>query len=83
MTDSVSVPRRSALCLLGGAIAVVAAATGGFAAPAHARTRPGHGAGPRVEGLLARLTGERKRVTVRVGASAGDLRLRTRAEVAR
>ncbi|MFI9831276.1 beta-glucosidase [Streptomyces sp. NPDC051913] len=60
MTDSVSVPRRSALRLLGGAIAVAAAATSGSAAPAHALGRPGHGAGPRVEGLLARLTLDEK-----------------------
>ncbi|NUS76083.1 MAG: beta-glucosidase [Streptomyces sp.] len=60
MTDSVSVPRRSALRLLGGAIAVAAAATSGSAAPAHALSRPGHGAGPRVEGLLARLTLDEK-----------------------
>ncbi|AZP16248.1 glycoside hydrolase family 3 protein [Streptomyces aquilus] len=58
MTDTVS--RRSTLRLLGGAITVAAAATGGPAPLAHAGGRPGHGAGPRVERLLARLTLDEK-----------------------
>ncbi|MBG0856923.1 fibronectin type III-like domain-contianing protein [Streptomyces spinoverrucosus] len=50
MTDTV--PRRSALRVLGGTIAV-AAATGGLTPPirAHAADRPEPGAGPRVERL--------------------------------
>jgi len=58
MTDTAS--RRSALRLLGGAITVAAAATGGLAPPAHAAGRPGHGAGRRVERLIARLTLDEK-----------------------
>ncbi|MFC8515214.1 beta-glucosidase [Streptomyces sp. NPDC057257] len=58
MTDTVS--RRSALRLLGGAIAVAAAATGGLTSPAHAQTRPEAGAGPRVEGLIGKLTLDEK-----------------------
>ncbi|MEU6140917.1 glycoside hydrolase family 3 N-terminal domain-containing protein [Streptomyces sp. NPDC047081] len=58
MTDTVS--RRSALRLLGGAIAVAAAATGGLTTPAHAQTRPDAGAGPRVEGLIGKLTLDEK-----------------------
>ncbi|MFD8305966.1 beta-glucosidase [Streptomyces sp. NPDC059690] len=58
MSDPVS--RRSALRLMSGAIAVAAAATGGFTPAAHAQSRPGAGAGPRVEGLLARLTLDEK-----------------------
>ncbi|MFE7174288.1 beta-glucosidase [Streptomyces sp. NPDC057616] len=58
MTDTVS--RRSALRLLGGAIAVAAAATGGLAPPAHAQDRPEAGAGPRVEGLIGKLTLDEK-----------------------
>ncbi|MEU7584005.1 glycoside hydrolase family 3 C-terminal domain-containing protein [Streptomyces sp. NPDC041068] len=60
MSDSVS--RRSALGLLGGAIAVAAAATAGLAAPSHAaaRARQGPGAGPRVESLLGKLTLDEK-----------------------
>ncbi|MCT9141432.1 beta-glucosidase family protein [Streptomyces violarus] len=63
MTDTVSrFPRRSALRLLGGAVAVVAAAAGGFApaSRAHARRGRGQGSGARVEGLLARLTLDEK-----------------------
>jgi beta-glucosidase len=60
MTDTVS--RRSALRLLGGAIAVATAATTGLVSPsqAYAQARPEAGAGPRVEGLLARLTLDEK-----------------------
>lgn len=62
MTDTVS--RRSALRLLGGAIAVASAATTGLVSPSHAyayaQARPEAGAGPRVEGLLARLTLDEK-----------------------
>lgn len=60
MTDTVS--RRSALRLLGGAIAVASAATTGLVSPTHAyaQARPEAGAGPRVEGLLARLTLDEK-----------------------
>ncbi|MEU0244451.1 glycoside hydrolase family 3 N-terminal domain-containing protein [Streptomyces sp. NPDC006235] len=62
------IPRRSALRLLGGAIVVAAAATGGLAVPSRAHARDGHGpdagtrqgAGARVEGLLARLTLDEK-----------------------
>jgi beta-glucosidase len=63
MTDTVPCfPRRSVLRLLGGAIAVAAAATGGFApaSRAHARDVHGPGAGARVAGLLARLTLDEK-----------------------
>ncbi|MFV0137271.1 beta-glucosidase family protein [Streptomyces sp. HMX87] len=61
MTDTVSrhPSRRSALRLLAGAVAVAAAATGGFPRPAYGTAPDGpadRGAGPRVEGLLARLT---------------------------
>ncbi|MFF4213457.1 beta-glucosidase [Streptomyces sp. NPDC001796] len=55
--------RRSALRLLGGSIAVAAAATttGSFApAPALAEERSAPGAGPRVEALVARLTLDEK-----------------------
>ncbi|WP_328869864.1 glycoside hydrolase family 3 C-terminal domain-containing protein [Streptomyces sp. NBC_00287] len=53
MTDTVS--RRSALRLVGGAVAVAAAATGGLTPPsAYAQGRP------RVEGLLAELTLDEK-----------------------
>ncbi|MET7480185.1 glycoside hydrolase family 3 N-terminal domain-containing protein [Streptomyces sp. NPDC005648] len=58
MSDTVS--RRSALRLMGGAIAVATAATGGLVPPAHAQARPEKGAGPRVEGLIARLTLDEK-----------------------
>ncbi|MFB8776071.1 beta-glucosidase family protein [Streptomyces broussonetiae] len=61
MTDPV--PRRSALWLLGGAITVAAAATGGLPVPAHAHRSRGpadRGAGPRVERLVARLTLDEK-----------------------
>ncbi|MEU6377348.1 glycoside hydrolase family 3 N-terminal domain-containing protein [Streptomyces sp. NPDC046909] len=58
MTDTVS--RRSALRLLGGAIAVATAATSGLTPPAHALDRPDRGAGPRVEGLIAKLTLDEK-----------------------
>ncbi|MFD6494036.1 beta-glucosidase [Streptomyces sp. NPDC060188] len=51
--------RRSALRLVGGAVAVAAAATSpGFAPSAHAA--PGPDAGPRVEGLIRRLTLDEK-----------------------
>ncbi|MEU0199731.1 MULTISPECIES: glycoside hydrolase family 3 C-terminal domain-containing protein [unclassified Streptomyces] len=63
MTDTVPrFPRRSALRLLGGAIAVAAAATGGPTAPprAHARGGDAPGAGARVDALLARLTLDEK-----------------------
>ncbi|MEV5950822.1 glycoside hydrolase family 3 C-terminal domain-containing protein [Streptomyces sp. NPDC051993] len=56
MPDPVS--RRSALRRLAGAVAVAAAATGPFAAPADARTATG--ASRRVEDLLARLTLDEK-----------------------
>ncbi|MGW1214242.1 beta-glucosidase [Streptomyces sp. NPDC002499] len=58
MSDTVS--RRSALRLLGGSIAVAAAATGGLTPPARALDRPDAGAGPRVEGLVAKLTLDEK-----------------------
>ncbi|MGW1560700.1 beta-glucosidase [Streptomyces sp. NPDC002144] len=58
MSDTVS--RRSALRLMGGAIAVAAAATGALTPPAHALARPEAGAGPRLEGLLAKLTLDEK-----------------------
>ncbi|WP_328497728.1 beta-glucosidase [Streptomyces sp. NBC_00414] len=51
--------RRSALRLLGGATAVALAATTGSSAPARAATRE-PAAGPRVEGLLVRLTLDEK-----------------------
>lgn len=70
-TVSTSVSRRSALRLLGGAIAVAAAATGGLTPPAHALDRPGQGAGPRVEGLLARLTLDEK-ISLLHGATDPD-----------
>lgn len=64
MTDTGTdpVPRRSALLLLGGAAAVAAAATGGLPSLSYASVpaAPGEGAGPRVEGLLARLTLDEK-----------------------
>lgn len=58
MTDTVS--RRSALRLLGGAISVATAATSGLTPPAHALGRPERSAGPRVEGLIAKLTLDEK-----------------------
>ncbi|MET9085939.1 glycoside hydrolase family 3 N-terminal domain-containing protein [Streptomyces sp. NPDC004237] len=60
MSETVS--RRSALRLTAGAIAVAAAATGGLLplTPAAAAGRPGAGAGPRVERLIARLTLDEK-----------------------
>ncbi|RPF31810.1 beta-glucosidase [Streptomyces sp. TLI_185] len=58
MTDTVS--RRSALRLLGGAIAVATAATTGLTPPAHALDRPEAGAGSRVEGLIGKLTLDEK-----------------------
>ncbi|MDH6221373.1 beta-glucosidase family protein [Streptomyces pseudovenezuelae] len=58
MSDTVS--RRSALRLLGGSIAVAAAATGGLTPPARALDRPDAGAGPRVEGLITKLTLDEK-----------------------
>lgn len=71
MTDTVS--RRSALRLLGGAIAVASAATTGLASPTHAdaQARPEAGAGPRVEGLLARLTLDEK-ISLLHGATDPD-----------
>ncbi|MER6715133.1 glycoside hydrolase family 3 C-terminal domain-containing protein [Streptomyces sp. NPDC000877] len=63
MTDTVPrFPRRSALRLLGGAIAVAAAATGGPTAPprAHARDGDAPAAGARVDALLTRLTLDEK-----------------------
>ncbi|MGV9456889.1 beta-glucosidase [Streptomyces sp. NPDC003635] len=60
MTDTVS--RRTALRLVGGAVAVAAAATGGIAPPssAHAQGRPDPSAGRRVESLLGKLTLDEK-----------------------
>ncbi|NUQ99674.1 MAG: glycoside hydrolase family 3 protein, partial [Streptomyces sp.] len=58
MTDTVS--RRSALRLLGGAIAVATAATSGPTPPAYALDRPEAGAGSRVEGLIGKLTLDEK-----------------------
>ncbi|MER7179382.1 glycoside hydrolase family 3 N-terminal domain-containing protein [Streptomyces hyaluromycini] len=60
MSETVS--RRSALRLTAGAVAVAAAATGGLVplTSAAAADRPEAGAGPRVEGLLARLTLDEK-----------------------
>ncbi|SDK23378.1 beta-glucosidase family protein [Streptomyces indicus] len=58
-----TVSRRSALRLLGTAVAVATAATAGVAAPAHAASaarRPDRAAGPRVEALIARLTLDEK-----------------------
>ncbi|MFI6659871.1 beta-glucosidase [Streptomyces sp. NPDC050523] len=69
MTDTVS--RRSALRLLGGAIAVAAAATGGLTPPAHALDRPDAGAGPRVEGLIGKLTLDEK-ISLLHGATDPD-----------
>ncbi|WP_406322320.1 beta-glucosidase [Streptomyces sp. NBC_00519] len=69
MTDTVS--RRSALRLLGGAIAVASAATSGLTPPAHALDRPEAGAGPRVEGLVARLTLDEK-ISLLHGATDPD-----------
>ncbi|MEU5702925.1 beta-glucosidase family protein [Streptomyces aurantiacus] len=57
MSDTVS--RRSVLRLLGGATAVALAATTGGPAPARAAVRE-PAAGPRVEGLLTRLTLDEK-----------------------
>ncbi|WP_428934157.1 beta-glucosidase family protein [Streptomyces sp. ACT015] len=57
MTDTVT-SRRTALRLMGGAIAVAAAATGAPATPAHARARTGGRA--RVDDLLGRLTLDEK-----------------------
>ncbi|MFJ2261030.1 beta-glucosidase [Streptomyces sp. NPDC087844] len=62
MSDPVSrrpVSRRSVLRLLGGATAVALAATTGSPAPARAAVRE-RAAGPRVKGLLARLTLDEK-----------------------
>ncbi|MFI6939001.1 beta-glucosidase [Streptomyces sp. NPDC050418] len=64
------VSRRSALRLLGAAVAVASAATVGLAVPAHAADatrRPGPGAGPRVESLIAKLTLDEK-ITLLHGA---------------
>ncbi|WP_210571044.1 beta-glucosidase [Streptomyces sp. GESEQ-4] len=60
MTDTVS--RRSTLRLLGAAIAVATAASGGLTPPsrAHAQGKPGAGAAPRVEALIAKLTLDEK-----------------------
>ncbi|MHC3472259.1 beta-glucosidase family protein [Streptomyces sp. 7R007] len=60
MTDTVS--RRSALRLLGGAITVAAAATGGLTPPAqaHPLARPDAPAGRRVEALIGKLTLDEK-----------------------
>lgn len=63
MSDTV--PRRSALRLLGGAITVAAAATAGLTVSAHAETRAETrgrepGAGRRVESLIGRLTLDEK-----------------------
>ncbi|MEU6251951.1 glycoside hydrolase family 3 N-terminal domain-containing protein [Streptomyces sp. NPDC047043] len=69
MTDTVS--RRSALRLLGGAIAVAAAATSGLTPPAHALDRPEAGAGPRVEGLIGKLTLDEK-ISLLHGATDPD-----------
>ncbi|MCT9080202.1 beta-glucosidase family protein [Streptomyces fulvoviolaceus] len=72
MSDTVStVSRRSALRLLGGAIAVAAAATSGLTPPAHALDRPDQAAGPRVEGLLAGLTLDEK-ISLLHGATDPD-----------
>jgi len=71
MTDTVS--RRSALRLLGGAIAVATAATSGLTPPAHALDRPGAGAGPRVEGLVAKLTLDEKISLLHGGTDPGSL----------
>ncbi|MFI9172351.1 beta-glucosidase [Streptomyces lincolnensis] len=72
MPDTASpVSRRSALRLLGGAIAVAAAATGGSAPPVHALTGADRGAGPRVEALLARLTLDEK-ISLLHGATDPD-----------
>ena len=51
MSDTVS--RRSALRLMGGAIAVATAATGGLTPPAHAEARPEAGGGPPPGGLIS------------------------------
>ncbi|MEV7435936.1 beta-glucosidase family protein [Streptomyces griseoviridis] len=59
MTETVP-SRRSALRLMGGAIAVAAAATGGPTPPAYARVESRAGAAPRVEDLLSRLTLDEK-----------------------
>src|SRR5438874_1570729 len=69
MSDTVS--RRSALRLMGGAIAVAAAATGALTPPAHALARPEAGAGPRVEGLLAKFTLDEK-ISLLHGATDPD-----------
>ncbi|MFF4836513.1 beta-glucosidase [Streptomyces sp. NPDC001315] len=71
MTDTVS--RRSALTLLGVAIAVATAATSGFTptARAYAQGRPDAGAGPRVERLIARLTLDEK-ISLLHGATDPD-----------
>lgn len=69
MSDTVS--RRSALRLLGGAIAVATAATSGRTPPAQALEKPEAGAGPRVEGLLARLTLDEK-ISLLHGATDPD-----------
>ncbi|MFJ9041675.1 beta-glucosidase [Streptomyces sp. NPDC102406] len=60
MPDGIS--RRSALRWLGGAVAVAAAATTGLPTPAGAADERAthHGAGPRVESLLRRLTLDEK-----------------------
>ncbi|MER5305217.1 glycoside hydrolase family 3 C-terminal domain-containing protein [Streptomyces lasiicapitis] len=60
MSDTVS--RRTTLRLMGGAVAVAAAATAGLPVPAHsaAYRRRGPGAGPRVESLVRRLTLDEK-----------------------
>ncbi|GGL88095.1 hypothetical protein GCM10010129_34890 [Streptomyces fumigatiscleroticus] len=70
-----SVPRRSALRLLGGATAVAAAATGASAPPARAYRRggPRPGAGTRVERLLARLTLDEKISLLHGSADPGPL----------
>ncbi|MEV0641437.1 glycoside hydrolase family 3 N-terminal domain-containing protein [Streptomyces sp. NPDC050619] len=84
MTDTVSTPgstptptstrsRRSALRLLGGAIAVAAAATSGLTAPSRAYAQDGTdpSAGPRVEGLIAKLTLDEK-ISLLHGATDPD-----------
>ncbi|MET7699405.1 glycoside hydrolase family 3 C-terminal domain-containing protein [Streptomyces sp. NPDC005485] len=71
MSDTVS--RRSALRLLGGAIAVAAAATSGLTPPAHAAAldRQNPSMGPRVEGLVSKLTLDEK-ISLLHGATDPD-----------
>ncbi|WP_369239807.1 beta-glucosidase [Streptomyces sp. R21] len=71
MSDTVS--RRSALRLLGGAIAVATAATSGLTLPAHAAAldRQDPSAGPLVEGLAGKLTLDEK-ISLLHGATDPD-----------